>query len=38
MKAIEHINSTHTVIHDADLEYDPKDIKEMRKITINFGF
>ena len=34
MKAIEHINSTHTVIHDADLEYVPSDLIKMKQLSM----
>ena len=33
-KAIEHINSTHTVIHDADLEYVPSDLIKMNQLSM----
>ena len=32
-KGIENIESSHIVIHDADLEYDPVDIAEMFEVT-----
>ena len=31
--AIQHLESTHTIIHDADLEYFPEDIKAMKKLS-----
>jgi len=34
-EAINFLNSTHTVFHDADLEYFPKDILEMHKLSLN---
>ena len=33
-KAIENINSSHTVIHDADLEYIPTDLVKMKQISM----
>ena len=33
-KAIENINSSHTVIHDADLEYVPTDLVKMKQISM----
>ncbi len=33
--AIEHLGSTHTIIHDADLEYFPNDINAMKEISKN---
>jgi len=33
-KAIENINSSHTVIHDADLEYVPTDLVKMKEISM----
>ena len=32
-KAISNLQSTHTIIHDADLEYDPKDIIYMKQVS-----
>ena len=34
--AIESLESTHTIIHDADLEYFPKDIKKLREKSEEF--
>ena len=34
MKAIEHIKYTHTVIHDADLEYVPSDLIKMKQLSM----
>jgi len=31
--AIEYLESTHTIIHDADLEYFPEDIKAMKELS-----
>lgn len=31
--AIQHLKSTHTIIHDADLEYFPDDIKTMKEFS-----
>jgi glycosyltransferase involved in cell wall biosynthesis len=33
--AIENVLATHVVIHDADLEYFPEDLKAMKKISID---
>tara|TARA_A100001011_G_scaffold378513_1_gene443343 strand:- start:351 stop:1049 length:699 start_codon:yes stop_codon:yes gene_type:complete len=33
-KALENLNSTHTVIHDADLEYVPNDLIKMKEISM----
>ena len=33
--AFKEVSTTHVVIHDADLEYDPKDIKEMKALSID---
>ena len=33
--AIQHLESTHTIIHDADLEYFPDDIKTMKELSKN---
>lgn len=33
--AVESITSSHVVIHDADLEYFPEDLKAMKKISID---
>ena len=32
-EAIPYLNGTHVVIHDADLEYFPEDIIEMKRIS-----
>jgi dolichol-phosphate mannosyltransferase len=32
--AIQYLESTHTIIHDADLEYFPNDIKTMKELSI----
>ena len=34
--AVESLESTHTIIHDADLEYFPKDIKKLREKSEEF--
>lgn len=31
--ALQHLESTHTIIHDADLEYFPDDIKAMKELS-----
>ena len=33
-EALEHINTSHLIVHDADLEYFPEDISEMYQIAI----
>jgi len=33
-EAFQHLQTTHVVIHDADLEYDPVDIKELKRLSI----
>ncbi len=33
-EALEHINTSHLIVHDADLEYFPEDITEMYQIAI----
>jgi len=33
-EAFQRLQTTHVVIHDADLEYDPVDIKELKRLSI----
>lgn len=33
-EAFQHLQTTHVVIHDADLEYDPVDIKELKRLSM----
>ena len=34
-EALEHTNTSHVIVHDADLEYFPEDITEMYQIATN---